>query len=140
MSVETFPLTCRPGPCRTRLRGQAGPHLYTRIFRRVGWGAQPSYAARNHPAGRQGPRPTGTRRTRRQFTFLVESHACGTENNSSTTCGSGTEISSTFRQICHTCPTTSTTENCVAVIARTYPNEQESVVLLPDLETLVKMQ
>jgi len=27
----------------------------------------------------------------------------------------------------------STTEPCVAVIARTDPNEQESVVLLPDL-------
>ena len=31
----------------------------------------------------------------------------------------------------------SSTETCVALIARTDPNEQESVVLLPDLETLV---
>lgn len=31
----------------------------------------------------------------------------------------------------------STTENCVALIARTDPNEQESVVLLPHLENLV---
>jgi uncharacterized RmlC-like cupin family protein len=30
---------------------------------------------------------------------------------------------------------TSTTEHCVAVIARTDPNEQESVVLLPELES-----
>ena len=30
----------------------------------------------------------------------------------------------------------STTENCVAVIARTDPNEQESVVLLPELDTI----
>ncbi|PWE57031.1 cupin [Metarhizobium album] len=30
----------------------------------------------------------------------------------------------------------SKTESCSAVIARTDPNEQESVVLLPDLETL----
>ena len=29
----------------------------------------------------------------------------------------------------------STTENCVAIIARTDPNEQESVVLLPQLES-----
>jgi uncharacterized RmlC-like cupin family protein len=28
----------------------------------------------------------------------------------------------------------STTENCVAIIARTDPNEQESVVLLPELD------
>jgi uncharacterized RmlC-like cupin family protein len=28
------------------------------------------------------------------------------------------------------------TETCVAVIARTDPNEQESVVLLPELEAL----
>jgi uncharacterized RmlC-like cupin family protein len=31
----------------------------------------------------------------------------------------------------------STTESCSAVIARTDPNEQESVVLLPDLEGVV---
>jgi uncharacterized RmlC-like cupin family protein len=31
----------------------------------------------------------------------------------------------------------SATELCVAVIARTDPNEQESVVLRPDLEALV---
>lgn len=31
----------------------------------------------------------------------------------------------------------SATETCTAVIARTDPNEQESVVLLPDLEALV---
>lgn len=31
------------------------------------------------------------------------------------------------------------TEPCVAVIARTDPNEQESVVLLPDLEKLVEL-
>ncbi len=30
----------------------------------------------------------------------------------------------------------STTENCVAIIARTDPNEQESVVLLPDLDAI----
>ncbi|GEP06568.1 cupin domain-containing protein [Methylobacterium oxalidis] len=30
----------------------------------------------------------------------------------------------------------STTEPCIAVIARTDPNEQESVVLLPELETI----
>ena len=30
----------------------------------------------------------------------------------------------------------SPTETCVAVIARTDPNEQESVVLLPELETI----
>jgi uncharacterized RmlC-like cupin family protein len=30
--------------------------------------------------------------------------------------------------------TPSTTENCVAIIARTDPNEQESVVLLPHLD------
>jgi uncharacterized RmlC-like cupin family protein len=30
----------------------------------------------------------------------------------------------------------SQTEPCTAVIARTDPNEQESVVLLPELETL----
>ena len=29
---------------------------------------------------------------------------------------------------------TSTTEHCIAVIARTDPNEQESVVLLPELD------
>ncbi|MBN8998087.1 MAG: cupin domain-containing protein, partial [Rhizobiales bacterium] len=29
------------------------------------------------------------------------------------------------------------TEPCVAIIARTDPNEQESVVLLPELESLV---
>lgn len=34
----------------------------------------------------------------------------------------------------------STTENCVAVIARTDPNEQESVVLLPHVQTLDNMQ
>lgn len=32
----------------------------------------------------------------------------------------------------------SDTEPCVAVIARTDPNEQESVVLLPDLDALAK--
>lgn len=32
----------------------------------------------------------------------------------------------------------SNSEPCVAVIARTDPNEQESVVLLPELEALVK--
>ena len=32
----------------------------------------------------------------------------------------------------------SQTEPCVAVIARTDPNEQESVVLMPELESLVK--
>ena len=31
---------------------------------------------------------------------------------------------------------TSQTEPCVAVIARTDPNEQESVVLLPELESV----
>ena len=31
----------------------------------------------------------------------------------------------------------SDSENCVAVIARTDPNEQESVVLLPELESVV---
>jgi uncharacterized RmlC-like cupin family protein len=30
----------------------------------------------------------------------------------------------------------STTESCVAVIARTDPNEQESVILMPELEAL----
>nr|PZN52116.1 MAG: cupin [Chloroflexota bacterium] len=34
----------------------------------------------------------------------------------------------------------SSTEPCVAVIARTDPNEQESVVLLPELETLPHLQ
>ena len=33
----------------------------------------------------------------------------------------------------------SDTEACVAVIARTDPNEQESVVLLPELEGAVPM-
>ena len=32
----------------------------------------------------------------------------------------------------------SATETCVALIARTDPNEQESVVLLPDLESLAR--
>ena len=36
-------------------------------------------------------------------------------------------------------PFNSSTEPCVAVIARTDPNEQESVVLRPDLENLVQV-
>ena len=34
----------------------------------------------------------------------------------------------------------STTEQCVAVLARTDPNEQESVTLLPELDALVDFE
>ena len=46
-------------------------------------------------------------------------------------------ISSTFPQMFLTYPTIpSATEPVTAIIARTDPNEQESVVLLPELEAI----
>ena len=44
---------------------------------------------------------------------------------------------STSRPACRTCPPTWSSEPASAVISRTDPNEQESVVLLPQLDGLV---
>ncbi len=92
-----------------------------------------SSRCRRAPARRR----TATSRTRRRSTFSPAWPACGTGDDLSehmwTRSGDFVYIPANVPHLPYNASRTGT---CTAVIARTDPNEQESVVLMPELDAL----